>query len=221
MFIPQKEIDMDSITKIPTEYPSEFDTFCETNGILPPQIDSNAGKALAIMLHHRDFYWTRKTTDFFCKKFNIDSKDSIQAFNKANQRGIKSNSDLRDRGKYYIVYPYEVSNKLKMRKNFKNNLTLEEQIKQIDHIKSRIQTDYLEVPNSEWQLGHKNPGASDNTVGNLVLQPPIQAKYRDNFIFRDTFTKFPMPHTLASMIDKKEIEFTKEQKAAYIEIFKE
>ena len=94
------------------------------------------------MLHHRDFYWTRKTTDVFCKKFNIDSKDSIQAFNKANQRGIKSNSDLRDRGKYYIVYPYEVSNKLKMRKNFKNNLTLEEQMKQIDHIKSRIQTDF-------------------------------------------------------------------------------
>ena len=106
-----------------------------------------------------------------------------------------------------------------MRKNFKNNLTPEEQIKQIDYIKSRIQTDYVDVPNSEWQLGHKNPGSSDNTIGNLVLQPPIQARYRDNFIFRDTFTKFPMPHKLESMVNKKEIELTEEQKVAYIEIF--
>jgi hypothetical protein len=86
-------------------------------------------------------------------------------------------------------------------------------------IKSTINTDYVVVPNYLWQLGHKNPGSTDNTKDNLVLQPPIQSKYRDNYIFIDTLTKFPMPNKLEIMIEKKEIEFTTEQIISYKEIF--
>jgi hypothetical protein len=52
-----------------------------------------------------------------------------------------------------------------------------------------------------------------------VLQPPIQAKYRDNYIFIDSLTKFPMPNKLESMIGKKEIELTREQLLAYKAVF--
>ena len=47
---------------------------------------------------------------------------------------------------------------------------------EIDKIKSTIKTDYIDVPNSLWQLGHKNPGSTDNSNENFVLQPPIQGK---------------------------------------------
>ena len=57
--------------------------------------------------------------------------------------------------------------------------------KEIEKIKSKIKSDYIESPNSQWQLGHKNPGSTDNSNVNLVLQPPIQGKYRDNYIFID------------------------------------
>ena len=90
---------------------------------------------------------------------------------------------------------------------------------EIDKIKSTIKSDYIDVPNALWQLGHKNPGSTDNSNENLVLQPPIQGKYRDNYIFIDTLTKFPMPNKLEIMIEKKEIEFTAEQIMCYKQLF--
>jgi hypothetical protein len=170
------------------------------------------------MLKYRYCYWNRNVCDKFVERFKIPTKDSIQLFNKHNQWGIQTNSGT-ERGKLYIVYPYCLSNKHKMRKNFKFDGTEEEKNIEIDKIKSTIQTDYVDVPNSLWQLGHKNPGSTDNTKENLVLQPPIQGKYRDNYIFIDTLTKIPMPNKLEIMIQKKEIEFTKEQIISYKEIF--
>jgi len=212
-------IDVGLIVKIPSEYPEDFIEFCLTNGLKPPNINTGNGKALATMLYHPSYYWNRATCDEFVKKFNISTKDSIQLFNKHNQWGLKTNSDMHDRGKSYIVYPYCLSNKHKMRKDFKFNGSEEEKNNEIDKIKSTITTDYIDVPNSEWQLGHKNPGSTDNTDDNLVLQPPIQAKYRDNYIFIDPLTKIPMPHKLESMIEKKEIEITAEQIIGYKHLF--
>lgn len=170
------------------------------------------------MLKYKNCYWNRNICDKFVEKFNITTKDSIQLFNKHNQWDIQTNSGT-ERGKLYIVYPYCLSNKHKMRKNFKFDGTEEEKNNEIDKIKSTIHTDYVGVPNYLWQLGHKNPGSTDNTKDNLVLQPPIQSKYRDNYIFIDTLTKFPMPNKLEIMIEKKEIEFTTEQIISYKEIF--
>ena len=207
-------INIDDITEIPSEYPDEFKEFCLTNGLKPPKINTGNGKALAAMLEYPTCYWERETCDAFVKKFNIVTGDSIQLWNKHNQWGIQTSSG-KEKGKYYIVYPYCLSNKHKMRKDFKYDGSEEEKNSEIDKIKSTIEADYIDVPNELWQLGHKNPGANESTTSNLVLQPPIQGKYKDDYIFIDTLTKFPMPNKLESMIEKKEIEFTRDQLIAY------
>jgi hypothetical protein len=211
-------IDIDSIDVLPREYPEEFIKYCDENGLTPPNITTGNGKALSVLLKNKYCYWNRETCDKFVKKFNITTKDSIQLFNKHNQWGIQTNSGT-ERGKLYIVYPYQLSNKHKMRKNFKFDGTEEEKNIEIDKIKSTIKADYVDVDNSLWQLGHKNPGSTDNSTDNLVLQPPIQGKYRDNYIFIDTLTKIPMPNKLETMIEKKEIEFAPEQIISYKKIF--
>jgi hypothetical protein len=106
-----------------------------------------------------------------------------------------------------------------MRKDFKFDGNIEEKNNEIDKIKSTIKADYIDVPNEQWQLGHKNPGSTDNTNENLVLQPPIQGKYRDNYVFIDTLTKFPLASKLKSMIEKKEVELTPEQIINYKILF--
>jgi hypothetical protein len=106
-----------------------------------------------------------------------------------------------------------------MRKDFKFNGTEIDKNIEIDKIKSTIKTDYIDVPNELWQLGHKNPGSTDNSNENLILQPPIQGKYRDNYIFIDTLTKFPTPHKLQLMIEKKEVEFSPQQISSYKILF--
>jgi hypothetical protein len=136
-------------------------------------------------------------------------------FNKHSQWGIKTNSGI-EKGKLYIVYPYSISNKHKMRKNFHYEGDKDEEI---NKIKSTISHDYIESTNETWQLGHKNPGSTDNTSANLILQPPIQAKYRDDYIFIDTLTKIPLPSKLNNMIKNKEIIFTTEQINDYIKLF--
>lgn len=212
-------IDVGVITKLPNKYPVEFQKFCDDNKIKLPGIKSNKGIAFALMAEYKYKYFNRKTILELNEKFSIKSSDGIQSFNKAQQHGIKSNSDMCDRGKSYIVYPYCLSNKHIMRKDFKFNGSEQEKMNEIDKIKSTIKNDYIDVPNSLWQLGHKNPGSIDNSNKNLVLQPPIQAKYRDNFIFTDTLTKVPTPKQLLKCIKDKTILFTPEQIAEYRQIF--
>jgi hypothetical protein len=211
--------DINSIEELPSDYPEEFKIFCEENDIKLPKLTSSTGKAWCLMATYKYKYFNREICEQLAEKFSISSNDIIQQFNKVNQKGVKSSSDLHDKGKSYIVYPYCLSNKHKMRKDFKFSGTEEEKNNEIDKIKSTIKTDYIDVSNSLWQLGHKNPGSTDNTDENLVLQPPIQGKYRDNYIFIDTLTKFPMAHKLEVMIQKKEIEFTAEQIMSYKQIF--
>lgn len=215
-----KLIDIDKIHELPTEYPEEFNKFCIENDLHPPSINTGNGKALSVMLKYKYCFWNRDTCDPFVKKFNISTSDSIQLFNKHNQWGIQTNSG-KERGKLYIVYPYCLSNKHKMRKDFKFDGTEEEKNTEIDKIKSTIKADYIDVPNNLWQLGHKNPSSTDNSNHNLVLQPPIQGKYRDNYIFIDTLTKIPTPNKLKIMIEKNETIFTHEQIADYLAIFTE
>lgn len=207
---------IDSISKIPDSYPEEFNDFCRANNLKPPKINSGNGKALAAMLANPSSYFDRDTCDKFVDKFDIKTRDSIQLFNKHYGFGIQTSSE---RGKNYIVYPYCLSKKHKMRKNFNFDGTEEEKNNEINKIKSSIQSDYIDVGNSEWQLGHKNPDSEDNTSSNLVLQPPIQAKYRDNYIFIDTITKIPVPKKMKTMIEKGEINLSNDQIIGYYELF--
>ena len=212
------QIDVNTIHALPNTYPTEFIDFCKTNKLTFPKINTGTGKALSVMLKYRYMYWNRDSCNRFISKFNISTVDSIQLFNKHNQWGIETNSG-QDRGKLYIVYTYKLSSKHIMRKNFKYDGTVQNKHLEINKIKSTIRSDYINVPNDLWQLGHKNPESQDNSTNNMVLQPPIQGKYRDNYIFIDTLTKFPTPSKLFSMIQKKEIQFTSEQINAYKTIF--
>ncbi len=205
-----QRINIDSIKEIKNNYPDEFIKFCELNDLKPPKNNSGNGKALTTMLYNPYKYWDRKTCDEFVKKFNIDTADSIQLFNKHSQWGISTNSGI-EKGKLYIIYPYSLSNKHKMRKDFKYNGNENDKNIEIEKIKSTIKNDYIDVPNEKWQLGHKNPGSIDSTNNNLILQPPIQSKYRDDYLFFDTLTKMPLPHKLDKLLKSKEIKLTNEQ----------
>ena len=134
-------INIDDITEIPSEYPDEFKEFCLTNGLKPPKINTGNGKALAVMLKYPTCYWERETCDAFVKKFNIVTGDSIQLWNKHNQWGIQTSSG-KEKGKYYIVYPYCLSNKHKMRKDFKYDGSEEEKNSEIDKINTDNQNKF-------------------------------------------------------------------------------
>ncbi len=212
-------INIDWVEEIPDTYPEDFLDFCKQYHLTPPRIQSNRGKALSVMLRFKDCYWDRNSCNAFVEKFNIQSKDSIQLFNKHSQWGIQTNSGI-EIGKLYIVYPYELSSKHNMRKAFHYHGTTEEKNAAIDRIKSTIETDYIKIPNSQWHLGHKNPEhILDHSFSNMVLQPPIQAKYRDNYIFIDTLTKFPTPKKLTSMVQANAIQFTMKQIYEYKVLF--
>lgn len=190
-------INVSAIKTISNEYPTKFIKFCNDNKLTPPSTTTGNGKALCVMLANPNNYLTRKECSEVCEKFKIKTDDTIQLFNKHEQWGIKGSSH---RGQYYIPTPYTLSNKYKMRKDFKYDGTKESKNSEIDNIKSHLRLNYVDVPNKDWQLGHKNPDSEDNSSNNLVLQPPIQAKYRDNYIFIDTFTKIPTPKQLEKMI---------------------
>jgi hypothetical protein len=191
-----------------TKYPDSFIEFADGNNLKYPKLNTGNGQALCAMLLTPGKHWSRHECNEFVKKFNITTRDSIQLFNKHEQWGIKTSSE---RGKNYIVEPYTLSNKHKMRKNFTYDGTDEQKNAEIEKIKSTIKADYVDIANSEWQLGHKNPNSTDNAMSNLVLQPPIQAKYRDKYIFLDTLTKIPTPKTFQEMNDANQLPYTKEQ----------
>lgn len=209
---------VNEITELSTEYPLEFTQFCLESGLKPPSILKGSGKALSSMLDNPMKYWDRGACDEFVKKFDIKTKDSIQLFNKHSQWGINTNSGI-EKGKLYIVYPFALSNKHKMRKSFKFAGNDDDRLKEIMKIKSTIRTDYTDVPNDQWQLGHKNPGSTDNTNTNLILQPPIQGKYKDDYLFFDTLTKMPLPKKLNRMIEQKDIQLSMDQINDYLEVF--
>ena len=213
-----KLIDIGKITELPKKYPEKFMVFCKENELKPPRITSNNGKALSVMLLYPHTFWNRKTCDEFVKKFNIPTSDSIQLFNKHSQWGILTNSGF-EKARLYIQFPYRLSNKHKMRKDFKFNGSEEEKNIQINKIKETIRTDYIDVPNEQWQLGHRNPNSTNNSEENLILQPPIQGKYRDDYLFFDTLTKMPLPNKLDMLLKSKELELTDEQICRYIEVF--
>ena len=201
-------INIDSISTLYSNYPDDFINWCEINKIKPPKINTANGFALACMLHNPDSYFKREECSKIMEKFNFKTNDSIQLFNKTDQWGLYSS---KERGIYYIPLPYKISPKRDMRMNFTFDGTEKDKNNKIDLIKQNIKEDYIDVSNDEWQLGHKNPNSGDNSDNNLVLQPPIQAKYRDDFIFIDTLTKIPTPEKFIKDDKNKKSYYTENQ----------
>ena len=193
--------------QLPTEYDATTREFIQKNNLTAPAPTSGNGKAFIAMSLVPEKYFNRETTNQFCERFGIKTNDSIQLFNKHSQWGPLM---CPTRGKYYIQFPLTLSPKGQMRAGFKFDGTEEQKIQAIENIKADIKADYVDIPNEQWQLGHKNP-EGDNSQDNLVLQPPIQAKYRDHYIFIDTLTKIPTPETLARLIQQGKNPYTPEQ----------
>ena len=205
-------INVDEITEdMISSLPADFIAFAKSNNCYLPKKENSRGgfETLAAMVNNPyKFFDGRDDTDAFCKKFNIKTKDSIQLFNKKAQDGFKMSGE---RAKYYIARPYTVSNKKAMRENFKFDGTEAGKNEEINKWKTHIRENYLDESNDKWQLGHKNPETTDNTSANLILQPPIQAKYRDRYIFIDPLTKIPTPSELFKLIKNGNSPFTNAQ----------
>ena len=64
---------------------------------------------------------------------------------------------------------------------------------EIHHMKWVI-SNILEQPSKDWHIGHliANPPKEANDPSNLYYQPPIQAKFRDNYIFNPGFERIKL-----------------------------
>jgi hypothetical protein len=168
-----------------TAYPADLLAFCETMKVMPPNITSLRGQALALMAQPEvrgQLYLQREDTEQFFEQIGVPTNDAIQQFNKAT--GLKR---IKKRGAYCLVYPYEAdTTDLDKRKGVAIS---GDRNTAIEHIKSWWRTNLVDVPNSEWQVGHLDPTVGDASETNLAYQPPLQAKYRNRFKWNAYFQK--------------------------------
>lgn len=174
-----------SLYKTKLDYPPDLQQFCTTNGVTLPGIDTFAGQAYALMAQpevRAQKHLGREETALFFTQIGMNTKDSIQPFNKA--KGLKRMNV--GRGNYCLAYPFETDlNDIAKRKGAviggdKNTC--------IELIKSWWKKNLVDVPNDEWQTGHLDPNG-DASETNLAWQPPLQAKYRNRFKWDSLFHK--------------------------------
>jgi hypothetical protein len=186
-------IDVSNVSKF-TTYEQDFIIFCEDNAITTPNINTLKGQVIALLTkkENRNKYIDREKLDSFLKSINMFSADSIQIVNKTDQWGLKHQTV--DRKWYNIPYPFEfIDIHIKKRKI---SFQVLDRDSKIDFIKEYIKFNYLDVPNYKWEIGHKDPN-KPTSDDNLVLQPPIQGKFRDRFKFDDIgLIKYPTPQEL-------------------------
>lgn len=159
-------------------YPAELQKFCDDNKVKLPGIDSFAGQAYALMAQpevRAQKYLGRDETAAFFTQIVMNTKDSIQPFNKA--KGLKR-LDV-GRGNYCLAYPFE-TDMTDINKR-KGALIGGDRDSSIDAIKAWWKKNLVDVPNSKWQTGHLDPDIDDSSEKNLAWQPPLQAKYRNRF----------------------------------------
>ena len=168
-----------------TQYPKELTQFCGINKVDLPGIDTLRGQAIAIMSQpgvRGEKYMSRKECTEFFDQIGMSTKDSIQPFNKAI--GLKT---VGARGQYTLAYPF-VSDTVDIDK--RKGVSIDgDRDTEINKIKSWWKQNLVDVPNSEWQVGHLDPTTPDASAANLAYQPPIQGKYRDRFKFDPFFIR--------------------------------
>lgn len=126
---------------------------------------------------------TKRMLQDYCARFGVPTTDPIQIINKTDQWGLRHMTLCK---KYYTLpRPFEyIGIHVEKRKNFTSNTSDEDKEKEVLRIKRYITENYIDVPTNLWQMGHRDPNGS-NDAGNLIMQPPLQGRYRDAFKFDD------------------------------------
>jgi hypothetical protein len=207
-------IDIKLYTKRYEEYPSELVQFCSDHNVSLPGLNTNRGQGLALMAQPEvrgSKHLTRTETDSFFSQIGLDTSDSIQSFNKAI--GLKR---LKGRGIYCLVYPFELD-MVDIDKRKGCSISGDRNTS-IDNIKKWWRDNLIDIPNSEWQVGHLDPTIGDASENNLAYQPPIQGKYRNRFKWDSMFQR--MWPTAKEWISKMDEYHTEEEQKEMLEALK-
>lgn len=197
------------------EYPADLVAFATQHNITLPSLSGLRGQGLALMAQpdiRGKVFIGREEADQFFKTIGIETRDSIQGFNKAT--GLKR---MNKRGYYCLVYPYECD-KTDIDKRIGVSVSGDRD-ENINKIKDFWRKNLVDVPNKDWQIGHLDPTIADASESNLALQPPIQGKYRNRFKWDEWFMKmWPTTSELLPHFNKYYTE--DEQRAIYDELKK-
>jgi hypothetical protein len=209
-------IDVSGYTKQINDYSKEIKEFYLNNNLKLPKINSLKGQAIALLTSKDNLnkYITREILDEFLTKIGLYSKDCIQLLNKTEQNGLKSICE--ERTYYQIPYPFiYIDTHIKKRNIPKGVFDEQKKKDSYDVVMDYITKYYINEPYEKWQVGHKNPDITDST-NNLIMQPTIQGKYRDNYIFMDNgLGMIPVPSHFMKKIDEL---YTPNQKKELFEL---
>jgi len=110
------------------------------------------------------------------KHVKLSGSKSDQIYKVKSYWTKKANQILEEAGVYLRLLKYEHDHKL--------NDILNKKLQEVRDITEYI----LDIPENDWQIGHLR-AQGGNDPDNLRWQPPIQARYRDRYIFNEYFEK--------------------------------
>jgi hypothetical protein len=206
-----------TVTKYPEKafedipkYRQEVKDFNKKYNLSEINLKTKNGQGFCLMLYnYPNPIKGRPECDLFFDKIGMLHGDSIQPFNKWDQRGFKQ---PKTRAKYSITYPFEYSIKKKIRIKRKEVLDEKKKTEQVNMQKEYINDLYNE-PVDKYQRGHKNPDRG-YTEDNMMWQPSHQAKVRNEWIFYDHWNPLKcIPNPTHKNFEKnmEEMNFTEEQ----------
>lgn len=166
-------------------YPSDLVAFATEHKLKLPGIGSLKGQALALLSQPEvrgQHHVSREQATKFFQNLNMATPDSIQPFNKGF--GLK---EIKVKGKTCLAYPFECDT-VDIQKRAGAAISGDRDT-MINTIKDWWRKNLVDVPNSEWQVGHLDPTIPDASEKNLAFQPPLQAKTRDRFKWDNWFHK--------------------------------
>lgn len=199
----------DYTTKFDT-YPADLIAFSQEHNFKLLRITTKKGQALALMAQPEvrgQKHLTPSETDQFFKNIQMETRDSIQQFNKPF--GLKRMK--LPLGHYCLEYPF-VLDTTDLDKRKGAAISGDKDTK-VNAVKDWWRKNLIDVPNSDWQIGHLDPTIDDASEKNLAFQPPIQGKYRDRFKFDKKFLKM-WPTAEAELIPNFDKYYTEKEQCA-------
>lgn len=197
-----------------TMYPIDLVEFARENDIELPSIETHRGQALCLMAQpdiRGTVFISTVDAGEFLTRIGMESRDPIQAFNKAT--GL---ARVSKRGYYCLKFPFAVD-KVDIDKR-KGAAISGDRDASINRVKDYWRKILVDVPNDEWQIGHLDPTIGDASEKNLAYQPPIQAKTRDRFKWDADFRK--MWPTGKELVGKFDEYYTESEQKEILEALK-